>query len=263
MSRKSFKQVCVLLVLGIVCFGWTAVASAEAISLNFVGSSGFAGYAVGSDAAGVVSVGNWNDVPIAQQTNMPLKDSTGATVSGLTFSTSEAFQFSGSAYGPNGASFAQTGNTNMMQAMIYHSGGQAVDLTFNGTVPYNTFDIYVYYNAALANTQRVSILGGSGNSLGLSQLAYESAGSDTAFVLSDGVGGNNANYVKFAGLTSANVPTNFIIQAQGTSSSAFGGPFGGFCGLQIVSVPEPGTLVLLGTALLGLLAYAWRKRKSM
>ena len=32
MSRKSFKQVCVLLVLGIVCFGWTAVASAEAIS---------------------------------------------------------------------------------------------------------------------------------------------------------------------------------------------------------------------------------------
>jgi hypothetical protein len=27
------------------------------------------------------------------------------------------------------------------------------------------------------------------------------------------------------------------------------------------TVPEPGTIVLLGTGLLGLLAYAWRKRK--
>ena len=33
--------------------------------------------------------------------------------------------------------------------------------------------------------------------------------------------------------------------------------------MTAVSSPEPSTLVLLGTALLGLLAYAWRKRKGL
>jgi hypothetical protein len=30
---------------------------------------------------------------------------------------------------------------------------------------------------------------------------------------------------------------------------------------SILAIPEPGTLVLLGTSLIGILAYAWRKRK--
>ena len=258
MSRKSFKAVCIVLGCVIACCGWAAVANAAAISLNFAADA----YAVGSDAAGVVSVGNWNDVPLAQQTNMALKDSTGVTVSGLTFSTSETFAYTDSAYWPNGANFAQAGNTNMMQAQIYHSWNGVVNLQFNGTIPYSKFDIYAYYNVNVENTQRISILDGSSNSLGLSQLGHEEAVSDTAFVLSDGVGGNNANYVKFSGLTSTNVPTNFIIRAEGVSSTTWGGAFGALSGLQIVeSVPEPSTLLLVVSGLIGLLAYAWKKRK--
>ncbi|MBU4273351.1 MAG: PEP-CTERM sorting domain-containing protein [Planctomycetes bacterium] len=34
-----------------------------------------------------------------------------------------------------------------------------------------------------------------------------------------------------------------------------------FNGLQLVAVPEPSTVVLLVTGLIGLLCYAWRKRR--
>ena len=73
----------------------------------------------------------------------------------------------------------------------------------------------------------------------------------------------NDNYVKFTGLTP---------DASGyLDGNKYWGPLGSdgtynavFNGLQIVetgTVPEPGTIILLATGLLGLLAYAWRKRK--
>ena len=45
------------------------------------------------------------------------------------------------------------------------------------------------------------------------------------------------------------------------ASSTSGNPSGGFDNLRITMIPEPGTLALLATGLLGLLCYAWRKRK--
>jgi len=39
------------------------------------------------------------------------------------------------------------------------------------------------------------------------------------------------------------------------------GPVGSGSGIGLVGVPEPGTLALLVAGLVGLLAYAWRKRK--
>lgn len=38
-------------------------------------------------------------------------------------------------------------------------------------------------------------------------------------------------------------------------------PYAGIFAIAISTVPEPGTLVLLGSGLVGLIAYAWRKRK--
>ena len=196
----------------------------QAISLNFASDVGAfespptTATAVGANTAGVVPVGNWNDIPLAQQTTLALKDSLGATVSGLTLSTAQTFVFSPSAYDSwaTNNNFTSAGDNAMMRGHIYHPVGNGpVDLTFNGTIPYTNFDVYVYYHGgSVAQTTRFSILDGSGASLGLSQLGKEVTGGavQSSFVQSDGTGGNAANYVKFSNLTSASVPTNFRVR---------------------------------------------------
>lgn len=217
-----------------------ATANAASIGLNLGADLG----SVGANTAGVVVAGNWNDIPLAQQTNLALMDSNGVTVAGLTFSTSETFVVPGTASSATGVGFASPGDSAMMTGHIYHGGGNPVDLTFTGTIPYSQFDVYVYFNSSgVDNSQTFSILDSSQGSLGLSRVGSELVGGDATFVESNyqtGGSANNANYVRFAGLTSADVPTNFIIRAAGND-----GTYGYFNGLQIVEVPEPASGFLL------------------
>jgi hypothetical protein len=202
--------------VGIGCWavlvaGAVPQAQGAGIGIN-IGSDVNASAAVGSNLAGVVALGNWNDVPIAQQTNLALKDSTGAIVPGLTLSTIETYEVPASAVGAGGVNFSNAGSSSLMRGHVYHLAAP-IDLVFTGAIPYSNYDIYVYYNSgAVANSQIFQILDSAGTSLGLQQAGSETPGGDTSFVLSDGLG-NNANYVKFSGLTSSSVPTNFIIRA--------------------------------------------------
>ncbi len=231
--------------------------AAPQISLN-VGSNIAS---VGTNTAGVVSAGNWNDIAAGAQSNIVLKDSAG---NASTLKLSVPDTASTDSHANFGA--GNEGDTAMMRGHIYVGGGSALDLSFTGKVPYEKFDVYVYYNSgAVTNTQTISILDSNGNSLGLSQVGYDVIDAnrglpgevpDSSYVLSDGVGGNNANYVKFSGLTSASIPENFIIRAQGTGSE-----YAYINGIQFVQVPEPGVMTVLVTGLFSLLAYAWRKRK--
>ena len=66
----------------------------------------------------------------------------------------------------------------------------------------------------------------------------------------------NGNYVKFSGIADGTGGFVFYISenpATGSGSQLYG--------LQIATIPEPSAIVLLVTGLVGLLAYAWRKRK--
>lgn len=233
----------------------TAVVQAAAISLNFAPSGTTA---VGANAAGVVFVGNWNDVPLDQQSlpNLALKDDTGATVPGLTLQTTQTYAFNSSAFSASNVFFPNPGNTAMMRGHIYHAKTTPVDLIFTGSIPYAKYDVYVYYNANQTQTQTFSILNSAFGSLGLSQTGAESSASDSTFVQSNNAG-NNANYVLFSGLTSADVPTNFVIRASN------GGNYNYINGLQIVEVPvpEPGTSVLMMGALAGLAMFRRRRNK--
>lgn len=58
--------------------------------------------------------------------------------------------------------------------------------------------------------------------------------------------------------TSVNLPTGDLI---GAGLCVSGSTFFVFDNFQVGQVPEPATMTVLGTAALGLLAYAWRKRK--
>ena len=214
--------------IAVVVVGWAALwatkaAVGAAISINLASDVEFASLggpttAVGANVAGVVPVGNWNDVPLAQQTNRPLVDHLGATVPGLTLSTTQPYVYPGSAYDATNTNFAAAGNTSMMRGHIYQPpAGGNVDLVFTGSVPYGVYDLYVYYNSGgITSTQTMSILDGGGGSLGLSQVGFEVPGADIVFTQSNSSGANNANYVKFTGLTGTSVPANFIVRTSGS-----------------------------------------------
>jgi hypothetical protein len=129
----------------------------------------------------------------------------------------------------------------LMNDYCYSSlaGGGTGPTTFsiNGLTSGGQYDLYLY-----------SQNGGYGNgvttfTIGEAAKVATNAGNISSFIA-------GTNYVLYSGLTATG----------GTISGTFSGT-GGFNGFQLTSVPEPSTLVLFATGLIGLLAYAWRKRK--
>ena len=239
----------------------TTFANATAISVNlFSNGTSFGGSttdtAVGANTAGVVPVGNWNDVPGLASAGSPspqaLMDSSGAAT-GMTFIRSQlpgGGYYPGSVYSPAGnTAFAGAGDNAMMSGYAYNQnpdgGSTALWVVTSGAVPYPTFDLYVYYNGNLANTQMFQLYNGS-TPVGSPQTAVEAASTETSYVQS--IGGSAGNYVKFAGLNAADFGTGLVIEALGYNGT--GEPVRGRVrvvnGFQIVNVPEPGTMVRLG-----------------
>ncbi|MBN2295311.1 MAG: hypothetical protein JXM70_22970 [Pirellulales bacterium] len=226
--------------------------------------------AVGSETAGVVAVGNWNDIPAntavwAGDVDYPLRDSSGADT-GLTFRTAflpEQFWYYGSAcVADDSASFAGAGDEAMMRGYAYEEYTGSLYAVMAGRIPFETFDLYVYCNSNLNNSQIIS-LNTSGVTVGDAQTVMETPGTDTAYALS--AAGSVGNYVKFTGLRAADFHTDtygYYMTIQADSSSDTDG-YGYINGFQLVdtTVPESATLCLLLGGAIPLLIRRYREKR--
>jgi hypothetical protein len=230
-----------------------------AISLNF--ASNWAN--PGNAAAGVVPALYWNNFGTGGFAGEALKDSTNTTVPGVTADLS----FVGS--GANGAgsdsSFAIAPDQGMMGSVTYTTfapnANGYIQLDINGTLPHDTYDVYVYAHSGQVGElpQDVRILSGAGGDLGLSQLAIDMAGTATSFVQT-GDGTTPGNYVLFENVATSLLGSHFMIRIGSATSE-----FALLNGVQFVPVtapvPEPSGIALASAGLIGLIGCVRRKRK--
>ncbi|NQU21797.1 MAG: PEP-CTERM sorting domain-containing protein [Candidatus Nealsonbacteria bacterium] len=106
------------------------------------------------------------------------------------------------------------------------------------------YDVYVYFGDTYGGRTAEVTLNGS------LTVPYTSTIFDGTFVAA--TGDNAANYVAFRGVTG----DSFVVTGGGPGATNRTGPHG----LEIVGVPEPSALVLLGMGAVSLLAYARRRR---
>jgi hypothetical protein len=230
------------------CLAFAAnTARADLINVDF-GSYGTAM----SGAAMVGSAGDtWNKIS-SSVTSSPLVNSAGVTVSGVTMTVSNASGYTCCYYGSaNHSPFAMDNSLyNLMSDYLYVKGNNTATITLSGLAA-GTYELYVYseadtgidarsretqYTVATSSTTTSVVVGPSNNATTLTQGAnYE--------ILEIVVGSDKTVTISVA--------------------SAIANGEADVCGFQLQSVPEPASASLTVSAVIGLLAYAWRKRKKV
>ena len=227
------------LLCGAVVLGVASASFATTINGNFSRNefkTFYTGLAVAPDLPANTY---WNQCYVQQNTgyvtnttsDMILSD--GVTGTGISFTIANAGTVKGY-YNPTSAIYAQP----MVDSYAYIPSGTADStLTFNGLDNAKTYDLYFYQaNGVAANSTGVF-------TIGTDVRTAANSGQNSAFI-------ENDNYVKFSGLS----PSGGVITGTANSGASIDG-------FQLVEIPEPSTLVLLASGLIGLLCYAWRKRK--
>lgn len=192
-----------------------------------------------SGTAGVVPAINWNRTATG---STDLLDNSGAST-GTTLTLAGGY----GAWGIGGATQDPNGTYNSaLFSGYYNLTAGTLSL---GSIPYAQYDLYVYFSSDTdARTGTISD-GTTTFSFSTDARAKVDAHGNFAFAQTTdtGLSHPSADYAEFSDLTGA---------SKTLSLSVTGG--GGFAGVQIVAVPEPGTMAL--AALGGMSLLFWRRR---
>lgn len=227
-------------------------ANAAMIGANFIGNASGSSLAT-TDVAGVVPQDDWNNMAGTNAAPVVLNDDTGAaTTATLTWSSlgTSSVKTAHGTYNPT------TGTEKLMNGFIFGGGNSTIVTVTVGSIPVeyqaSGYEAYIYANP---NTWPTEItVGGTDwyttgdlfDAPGYLDDYYEITSHDPANPTPYG------NYVHVVGLDAA----SFSFTVSPTDAAKYCGAFG----VQIVQVPEPGTLALVIAG--GLAMLARRKRQA-
>ncbi len=152
--------------------------------------------------------------------------------------------YTGSAWTP------PCGPTALMGDAIYCPDNYDLGVQVGGLSP-GTYDVYALIGSDAKNRSYQVAIGTNISTFAGSQGLLESSS------VSVWTQGTNYAYAQVTVSSTSDYIAVLVDSSYGSNPTQWSP----LCGLQIVGVPEPGTLVLLGSGLFGLLAYAWRRRR--
>lgn len=259
MSRLFGSGIVPGCVIAVLLFGSAAIASAAVINVDFQSTDTAEGTYQGLGAYSDLPANTyWNagdlgilPASVSTYTSAALKDSAGGqtgvtvTLSGAISGASPWSSNSAVAYDWGKSSRPTNAFELLTDAALLPVGHGSTTLTINNLIAGGTYDLYLYQQSGKNDSCATTFTFGS----------VAKTATNTSAVY----GGQfieNDNYVKYLGLVADGSGS-----ISGTMAAA-APAWGAINGLQLVSsAPEPNTVVLLITGLLGILAYAWRRRR--